>query len=473
MKTAWDMAPFLQKEGTFTGKVLRIRSLETIGGAQLLIRLDDTKIPEPPDHTADLEKLETRLKVASTDNADEILSAMRRLINIEQREIQDGTGSIKITIFYDGWKYTDDTGNSDEMDIEMLIRQLTPGTPITFRTSKNWRNSKIYCRYIKNLTTGFYSGYEQESTWKKETRTYDFVKKSGAYKVTILSSSPFIDDFERANLLLEICINDDSTFSRYCCIAPSSSDAYKLIQDIDPAQLYKHKMQLTIQVDPGTGKAYAYAKDCAPLDGTVLKKNTKRKVGRKKKTPSFIEGTPYDYKKMKQLAETFDAVMEREFIETDGIYKATILDDDLTDFNQNDFSFLPMLLSDGRKICPEIRTDAARSKPAIEILEKLGIENDLRRRTKMFPGVTVTLYFTPSKRSEKMILRVLKIEDDTLQIDKCRIAYYRKGLIATGIVPASEAKMSLVRMDQAQLARYEEALKQAEARFYANARKDE
>ena len=149
------MAPFLQKEGTFTGKVLRIRSLETIGGAQLLIRLDDTKIPEPPDHTADLEKLETRLKVASTDNADEILSAMRRLINIEQREIQDGTGSIKITIFYDGWKYTDDTGNSDEMDIEMLIRQLTPGTPITFRTSKNWRNSKIYCRYIKNLTTGF------------------------------------------------------------------------------------------------------------------------------------------------------------------------------------------------------------------------------------------------------------------------------------------------------------------------------
>ena len=60
-----------------------------------------------------------------------------------------------------------------------------------------------------------------------------------------------------------------------------------------------------------------------------------------------------------------------------------------------------------------------------------------------------------------------------MQIDKCRIAYYRKGLIATGIVPASEAKMSLVRMDQAQLARYEEALKQAEARFYANARKDE
>lgn len=471
MKSAWDMAPFLQEEGTFTGKVLRIRSLETIGGAQILIRLDSTELPESPDHTADLEKLEVRLKVTSTDNADKILAAMQRLLNTEQKEIQDGTNSVKITIFYDGWKYADDTENSNEMNIELLIRQLTPGTPITFRTSKNWRNNKIYCRYIKNIDTGFYSGYEQEATWKKENRTYDFVKKSGTYKVTILSAAPFIDDFERANLLLEICINDDSTFSRYCCIAPSTSEAYKLIQNIDSSQLYKHKMQLTIQVDPDTGKAYA--KDCAPLDGTVFKKDTKRKVGRKKKNSSFIEGTPYDYKKMKQLADQADAVMESEFIETDGIYKATILDDELTDFNRNDFSFLPLLLSDGRKICPEIRTDAARSKPAIEILEKWGIENDLRRRTKMFPGVTVTLYFTPSKRSEKMILRVLKIDDDTLQINKCRIAYYRKDLITTGIIPASEAKMSLARMDQAQLIRYEDALKQAEARFYANAGKDE
>lgn len=470
MKSAWDMAPFLQEEGTFTGEVLRIRSLETIGGAQLLIRLDDAELPESPDHTADLEKLEARLKVAATDNADEILTAIHRIINTEQREIQDGTNSVKITIFYDGWKYADDIDTTDEMDIEILIRQLTPGTPITFRTSKNWRNNKVYCRYIKTIDTGSYSGYEQEATWKRENRTYDFIKKSGVYKVTLLSASPFIDDFERANLLLEICVNDDTTFSRYCCIAPSSSDAYKLIQDIDPAQLYKHKMHITIQVDPDTGKAYA--KDCILLDGTVFKKDIKRKAGRKKKTPSFIEGTPYDYKKMKQLAETFDAVMENEYFETDGIYKATIFDDNLTDFNSNDFSFLPLLLSDGRKICPEIRTDAARSKPAADILEKLGTENDLRRRTKMFPGVGVTLYFTPSKRSEKMILRVLKIEDDALQIDKCRIAYYRKGLITAGIIPASEAKMSLSRMDQAQLIRYEEALKQAEARFYVNISND-
>lgn len=471
MKSAWDMAPFLQEEGIFTGEVLRIRSLETIGGAQLLIRLDGTELPEISDHTADLEKLETRLKVSSIDNANEVLSAMQRLINTEQKETQDGTGSVKITIFYDGWKYTDDIDTTDEMDIEMLVRQLTSGTHITFRTSKNWRNSKVYCRYIKNLTTGFYSGYEKESTWKKENRNYDFIKQSGTYKVTILSTSPFIDDFERANLLLEICINDDTTFSRYCCIAPSSSDTYKLIQDIDPSQLYKHKMQITIQVDPDTGKAYT--KDCAPLDGTIFKKDTKRKAGRKKKNSSLIEGTPYDYKRMKQLADQAVAVMENEYFETDGIYKATILDDDLTDFNRNDFSFLPLLLSDGRKICPEIRTDAARSKPAAEILEKLGTENDLRRRTKMFPGVAVTLYFTPSKRSEKMILRVLKIEDDALQIDKCRIAYHRKGLITAGIIPASEAKMSLTRMDQAQLVRYEEVLKQAEARFYVNTGRDE
>lgn len=470
MKSVQDIAPFLQEEGTFTGKVLRIRSLETIGGAQLLIRLDGTELPEISNHTADLEKLETRLKVSSIDNADEILAAMQRLLNTEQSEIQEGTNSVKITIFYDGWKYADDIDTTDEIDIELLIRQLTPGTQITFRTSKNWRNSKIYCRYIKNLTTGYYSGYEKEATWKRENRNYDFIKKSGTYKVTILSASPFIDDFERANLLLEICINDDTTFSRYYCIAPSSSEAYKLIQDIDPAQLYKHKMHITIQVDPDTGKAYA--KDCTPLDGTVFKKATKRKAGRKKKKPSFIEGTPYDYKRMKQLAETFDAVMEREYFETEGIYKATILDDDLTDFNRNDFSFLPLLLSDGRKICPEIRTDAARSKPAIEILEKLGAENDLRRRTKMFPGVAVTLYFTPSKRSEKMILRVLKIEDDALQIDKCRVTYYRKSLITAGIIPASEGKMSLARMDQAQLIRYEGVLKQAETRFYANISND-
>lgn len=95
----WQL--FLQEE-IFTGEVLSIRSLETIGEAQLLIRLDDEKLPETPDHTANLEKLETRLKVASTNNDDEILAAMQRLMSITQKEFQDDTGSVKITIFFDG-----------------------------------------------------------------------------------------------------------------------------------------------------------------------------------------------------------------------------------------------------------------------------------------------------------------------------------------------------------------------------------
>jgi hypothetical protein len=68
---------------------------------------------------------------------------MQRLLNTEQSEIQEGTNSVKITIFYDGWKYADDIDTTDEIDIELLIRQLTPGTQITFRTSKNWRNSLL------------------------------------------------------------------------------------------------------------------------------------------------------------------------------------------------------------------------------------------------------------------------------------------------------------------------------------------
>ena len=72
-----------------------------------------------------------------------------------------------------------------------------------------------------------------------------------------------------------------------------------------------------------------------------------------------------------------------------------------------------------------------------------------------------------------MILRVLTIDDGPLQIDRCRVAYYRKGLIAAGIVPASEDKMSLDRMDEKQLRGYEEMLKQAEALFLANAGRDE
>lgn len=238
MKSAWDIAPFLQSEGAYTGEVLRIRSLETISGAQILLRLDGSEIPDIPDKSVELERLETRLKVASADDPDGILSAISKIMNAEQKEIQDGTGTIKITVFYDGWKYADDTDTSDETDIETLVRQLTPGTKITFRTSKNWRNNKIYCRYIKDHSTGFYSGYENEATWKKENRTYDFIQTPGVYPVTILSATPFIDDFERANLLLEICINTDTTFARYCCIAPSSSTTYKLIQDIDSKLLH-------------------------------------------------------------------------------------------------------------------------------------------------------------------------------------------------------------------------------------------
>ena len=467
MKLAWDMAPFLQSEGTYTGEVLRVRSLETIGGAQILIRLEGSEMPVPEDKSSDLEKLENRLKVQSADNADAVLSAINRLMDAEQKEIQDGTGTVKIIIFYDGWKYADDTDCTDELDIEMLVRQLASGDHITFRTSKNWRNSKVYCRYIKNLRIGSYSGYEKEETWRKENRSYDFIQKSGIYEVTILASHPFIDDFDRANLLLEICINNDSTFARYSCIAPSSSEAYKLVQDIEPKEIYKHKMRLTIHCDPDTHKAYA--KDCVPLSGEIVKKKRNR-GGKKKREASCTDRSPYDYKKMKQIAESADAVMKNEYAETGGVYQAMILDDGITDFNRNNFSFLPMLLSDAREICPEIRTDAARSKPALGILERLGCENDLRRRTKMYPGVAVTIYFTPSIRSEKMILRVLHIDSDELQINRCRVAYYRKGLIDAGIVPSSEDRMSLERMDAAQLRGYEEMLRQAEARFEANNR---
>ena len=49
MKSAWKMAPFLQSGGTYIEDVLRLRSLKTLNGAQILLRLSGSEIPETPD----------------------------------------------------------------------------------------------------------------------------------------------------------------------------------------------------------------------------------------------------------------------------------------------------------------------------------------------------------------------------------------------------------------------------------------
>lgn len=86
MKSAWDMAPFLQSEGTYTGEVLRVRSLETISGAQILLRLEGSEIPETPDKSKELEKLETRLKVASADDPDASFLPSAKLCNQSKKK---------------------------------------------------------------------------------------------------------------------------------------------------------------------------------------------------------------------------------------------------------------------------------------------------------------------------------------------------------------------------------------------------
>lgn len=455
MKTAWDMAPLCSEEGMLSGEVIQIRPLHTVNGCQILIKVTDE--PVTPDYSQmqkTLEQLETRLKANNAVGVAEAMEAAKRLLSRDAEELAFSKVCLKATVFFDGWKCADE----DEEDVELLVKQICPGHRLTLRMSKNWRKNAVFCRYIKNETLGLESGYKEEATWKALNHTYGYISKPGTYeKVTILSTNPFLDDFDKPALMLEICINNDSTFKRYCSIVPSGTDAYKQLSAQDPQLIYKYKV--TIEIEIRDKKAFVTS--CTlPQSLIQVQKQQENKKVQKKLTASVISGKSPGYKTMREIADQTGYIDASEYPTTQGIYKMTIFDDKLTDFIKPRFDFLPLESVDGRQIYAEIRSDAGKTRDAKKILSEYAIaKNDLKSRARMYPGVHVTAYFTPSQRSSTMILRVLTIDDDARTVQLRRVEYFRQKLIEQKIIPSSEAKTNLTRMDDETLNAYEAILK--------------
>lgn len=453
----WEKAKNLQKEGTFRGIVVRTRYLQNSAGAQILVRLDGESVPTPDYDTLNrmVDSFQQHLVQSPENNHGDIQAqteAYRNLLFSDAIDRLDAESCVKIVVYCDGWKYVDDLKETDEQDIDVLLRQIRTGHRITFRLSKNWRGKKYYCRYIRDEDLGLYSGYMVESDWRQEQHPYRYVPADGESVYSILHKEYITDDFDNGMLSLEVCKNTDTVFQKYRLLALSGSAAYKALLDMPDTDLHKHRFLITVTVDPETGKSYA--DKLSDLD-----KSTEQPTKARKRLRSDAHDS-YDYAAMRLEAEkclklpVSEMPPDQDYRE----YKATVRDDTLTDFSKTSFKFLPLTLSDGREICPDIRARTKKSKDAVKIAELLGRENQLTEKSRMYPGTKVTLYFTPDLHKQYLMLRFLTIDDTAAETELRKLEYLRTVLIRNNLLPKSEAKVNISRMSVEERDRYVEIL---------------
>lgn len=472
-KDIWKKKDFIRKEGIFTGTVVRIRPMLTANGAHILVRLEGSEIPLVNEKEIDdaIEKIEAGIMLRGTGGAPGTAAALKRVLYKEAAEEAESAGAVKIAVYADGWKYADDLGETDEQDIDSLLRVIKPGHLITFRLSKNWRAKNFYCRYLKDESLGLYSGYESEADWRQSAHAYPYLKEDGEYLLTILRKDFITDDFNKGMLSMEVCLNTDREFQRLRLLSLSGSESYKALSEIPADEIYKKKYLLSIIVDAETGKAYADGirnADGTSLKTCPIKPDVQNKRRRKKKSEGSFSTHAYDYRVMREKAMAAERLKASELDLKKSFYlkiDATVRDDGVTDFNTNSFKFLPLKLSDGREICPEIRARTKRGRDAALIGDILGTKNQLTETSRMFPGTKVTCYFTPDLKKKFLLLRFLEINDTEDEFLLRRLEYYRKTLVRNGILPASELKVVISRMDEEERAQYEEILHSIEKRY--------
>ena len=395
----WHRIDYLREEGTFTGTVEKAEITTGGDGCKLIVRL------RPPKNDFALPAGGMSQKLYNHLFADDIMA----------------DGCVKIGVFRSGWKHCQDPDVNDEWtetSIDTLIYHLRPVHRITFRMSKNWRRDRYYCRYIRNHSTGEWSGYETESDWRQASHPYTMLPEGIEY-ITIKHADRIETDYGY-DLSLEISPQDDK-WMIYRTYAQSGTDAYKVLNHFSLDELIGINVKVGVSVDPETGRSYITEIDM----GEQIPKKETLKRGRKKTVSSYIS-----YQEMSDIANSYPKIKNLEFDETGGVYDAEVLDLDTIDYNRGYLFFVPFRLSDGRVVMPKIRKRD--TKQAQEIKRNYEGMTDLLENTKGFyPGLKVKLIYTKYNHSDNMALQAVFTDKTIDQLIHEKTDFYRNRPISS------------------------------------------
>lgn len=382
-QTAWELAPYLRKEGMFEGSVVRLKAMTNTAGCQILLRVNNTTKPEATKNT--------------------LIPA--NVLSEIYKEREEANGSVIIGIYFANWKYRDD--ENGEINIEELLSHLRPGHPVKIRMSKNWKGNRYYCRYIKNMETGEWSGYADEADWRQKEHPYNYFPKSGETLFRLTNITPYTDDFDSRSYSVEVYESKRGSYGIWRCIIPAGSEAAKILRayeksDEGMAAIEKREVLCTTVSDPETGKSFI-------TDINLSLPEIRKVRGRKKPGRKVIEGSEkHNYAELKKASEHFEKIPNTEYDQTGGEYAATVLESDLIDYRRADIPFLPLRLSDGRTVMPELNPKVCVTTfGKIVICKNNSAINLLRRRKLLFPGMQVRAYFGKNRRNEFMTLKGL------------------------------------------------------------------
>lgn len=397
--TAWGIAPYLRAAGTYTGTVVRLERMERADGCRLLVRINDTNaVSSRNTDTA----ISDRSDIPIPDN---ILARIHK-------EKLDAEGSVNIGIYFAGWKYLDD--GSEETEIEELLSHIRPGHRITFRMSANWRGTKYYCRYIRNEVTGEWAGYQSETDWRQKNHPYTPLP-TDVHNIILRHAEPVeLDDGWAYSM--EISPQTEK-YKIYRAYIPAGTAAYQAIKQMDKEDLKDLECHCTATQNLESGKSYITNLEFAKFEAENKKA---KRSGRPKSTAPHV-----DYRTQKKIADAYPKIPNAELEKTRGIYSGVVAEHDVIDFSKGGQIFFPFLLDDGRTIMPELRVNG--TKAEFEILEKAIYKTDLLRNKKLlYPGLRVTLYFSPSQKFDSMILRAVLSQESEKAIQAAKKKYLNR-----------------------------------------------
>lgn len=156
----------------------------------------------------------------------------------------------KQEILYAGWRYSCATKNgTEESDIQTLICNSKRGDTILLRIVALPERKRSIVRYIKNITTGEWSGFETEEEFQNNGMPVFPFCESGEFPIRILKRTN-INDEEKRNIQLKISISKRGRgICRYSILIPEHTGPYDYLTQLEENILHSEHYHMTCLYD--------------------------------------------------------------------------------------------------------------------------------------------------------------------------------------------------------------------------------
>lgn len=355
----------------------------------------------------------------------------------------------KQEILYSGWRYSgvSEDGN-EESDIQDLINHLRHGNKIRIRIIARSGRTRSVLRYIKNITSGEWSGWKTEEDFQNNGLPIFPFHESGEFPIQILGITNKMEQ-DKNVIQLKISISKPGRgICRYYILIPEHTAPYNFVKQMDKETLLSGRYYLNC----------LYDKDCKKLNVLSLAP-AKGRRGKNANESLKAARYSYDLKSMTELSKNYETIKISDS-KKPLMVQATILDHSKIDYRYSRNRYMLFLLDDGRMIMPAMSISQTKRKDQAELKHLLdGRTNYMEHRKDLFPGQNVKLIFFPSQKSENMILKGIMVLDDARGTLQHKAEYYRDRYVRDGFLPMSQLNRDFTTYTEDELLKYLNSVK--------------